>query len=72
MIMGGVNKMIEIVGCSEISWEDAAKTAIGTASKTLKDLRIAEVTMQDITIKDNRIDQYRVRLKVSFKYHPGE
>jgi len=64
--------MIEIVGCSEISWEDAAKTAIGTASKTLKDLRIAEVTMQDITIKDNRIDQYRVRLKVSFKYHPGE
>lgn len=70
--MSGVYKIIELVGCSGTSWEDAAREAIETASKSLKDLRIAEVIMQDVTIKDGKVDQYRIRLKVSFKYHCGE
>lgn len=70
--MGGVYKVIELVGCSDTSWEDAARCALETASKSLRDLRIAEVEMQDITIKDNKIDQFRVKLKVSFKYHGEE
>lgn len=67
--MSGVYKIVELVGCSNTSWEDAAREAVETASKTLKDLRIAEVTRQDLTIKDGKVEEYRVRLKVSFKYH---
>ena len=67
--MSGVYKVIELVGCSSNSWEDAAREAVETASKTLTDLRIAEVTRQDLTIKDGKVEDYRVRLKVSFKYH---
>lgn len=67
--MSGVYKVIELVGCSGNSWEDAAREAVETASKTLKDLRIAEVTRQDLTIKNGKVEEYRVRLKVSFKYH---
>jgi hypothetical protein len=67
--MSGVYKIIELVGCSATSWEEAARGAVETASKTLKDLRIAEVTRQDLTIKDGKVEEYRVRLKVSFKYH---
>ena len=67
--MSGVYKIVELVGCSGTSWEDAAREAVETASKTLKDLRIAEVTRQDLTIKDGKVEEYRVRLKVSFKYH---
>lgn len=64
-----VYKVIEIVGTSESSWEDAASAAIGTASKTLRDLRVAEVIKQDVTINDDgSVDQYRIRLSVSFKY----
>ncbi|MFP4481515.1 MAG: dodecin family protein [Thermovirgaceae bacterium] len=70
--MSGVYKVIELVGCSDTSWEDAAQTALETASKSLQDLRVAEIVKQDVTIKDGKVDQFRVRLNVSFKYHTGE
>jgi dodecin len=67
--MGSVYKVIEIVGTSSDSWEDAAQTAIVTASKTLRDLRVAEVIKQDVTIgEDGLPEAFRVRLSVSFKY----
>ncbi len=67
--MGSVYKVIEIVGTSDTSWEDAARAAVATASSTLRDLRVAEVVRQDVTIgEDGLPDEYRVRLSVSFKY----
>ena len=67
--MGSVYKVIELVGTSENSWEDAARAAITTASSTLRDLRVAEVIRQDVTIgEDGAPDEYRIRLSVSFKY----
>ena len=64
-----VYKVIEIVGTSENSWEDATAAAVATAAKTLRDLRVAEVVEQDVTInEDGTIDQYRSRLSLSFKY----
>lgn len=61
-------KIIELVGTSEKSWEDAAKTAIETAGESLKDLRIAEVTKMDMTVEDGKVKSYRTRVNVSFKY----
>jgi len=61
-------KIIELVGASKISWEDAAKKAVQTASKTLKDLRIAEVVKLDMSIEDGKVATYRARLNLSFKY----
>ncbi len=69
---GSVYKIIEIVGTSPKSWEDAAKGAVETAAKTLEDLRIAEVIKQDVTIDAGKVTAYRVRLSISFKYHPGQ
>jgi dodecin len=63
-----VYKIIEIVGTSPTSWEKAASAAVEKASQTLRDLRIAEVTQQDVVISDGKVESYRVRLKVSFKY----
>jgi len=63
-----VYKVIELVGSSEISWDDAAKVAVERASKSLKDLRVAEVTEQDLKIEEGKITAYRTKLKVSFKY----
>jgi flavin-binding protein dodecin len=63
-----VYKVIEIIGSSSKSWEDAAISAIATASKSLKDLRIAEVIEQDMQIEEGKIVAYRVKLHVSFKY----
>ena len=63
-----VYKIIELVGTSETSWEDAAKTAVETASKTLKDLRIAEVTKLDMKIENGKVAAFRARMEVSFKY----
>jgi dodecin len=63
-----VYKVIEIIGTSTKSWEDAAQMAIETASKSLKDLRIAEVVEMDMQIEDGKIIAYRTRLHVSFKY----
>jgi len=64
-----VYKIIELVGTSDVSWEAAAKAAVETAGKSLKDLRIAEVTKLDMKIDDNKVITYRTRLSVSFKYH---
>ncbi|MBM4271842.1 MAG: dodecin domain-containing protein [Deltaproteobacteria bacterium] len=63
-----VYSIIEIVGTSPTSWEDATRSALITASKTLDDLRIAEVVKQDVTIENGRISSFRVRLNISFKY----
>jgi hypothetical protein len=65
---GSVYKIIEIVGTSTKSWEEAAKTALETASATLEDLRIAEVVKQDVTVENGKVISYRVRLNISFKY----
>ena len=66
-----VYRVTELVGTSTQSWEAAAKTAIETASKSLRDLRVAEVVRQDVTIEDGKAIRYRVRLNVSFKYEGG-
>ena len=63
-----VYKIIELVGSSTVSWDDAAKNAIVKASKSLRDLRIAEVLAQDIHLKDGEIEFYRTKVKLSFKY----
>ena len=63
-----VYKVIEIVGTSATSWADAAKNAVKVASKTLRDLRVAEVDKLDVKIEGNKII-YRAKMKVSFKYH---
>jgi flavin-binding protein dodecin len=63
-----VYRVTELVGTSSQSWEAAAKVAVETASKTLRDLRVAEVVRQDLTIEDGKVTSYRVRLNVSFKY----
>jgi flavin-binding protein dodecin len=63
-----VYKVIELVGSSPTSWKDAAKNAVETAGKTLKDLRIAEITQMDMKIENGEITAYRARVKLSFKY----
>ena len=63
-----VYKVIELVGSSESSWEDAAKAAVEKASKTLRDLRIAEISELDMKIEDGKVTAYRARVKLSFKY----
>ena len=66
---GSVYKIIEIVGTSEKSSEEAARTALETAGKSLEDLRVAEVIKQDVTVENGKVSQFRVRLGISFKYH---
>ena len=63
-----VYKVIELVGTSTDSWEKAAKTAVDRAAQSLRDLRVAEVVTQDLVITDGKVEAYRVKLKVSFKY----
>lgn len=63
-----VYKVIELVGSSPVSWDEAAKVAIERASKTLKDLRIAEVSTLDVKIENGKPMMFRAKLKVSFKY----
>jgi hypothetical protein len=63
-----VYKIIEIVGTSPTSWEKAAAAAVERASSTLRDLRVAEVSEQDIVITDGKVEAYRTKVKVSFKY----
>jgi len=64
-----VYKIIELVGTSTVSWEKAAATAVARAGRHLRDLRIAEVVQQDMHLKDGKVEAYRVKLKLSFKYH---
>ncbi len=61
-------KIIELVGSSNKSWEDAANNAVMQASKSLRDLRIAEITKLDMKIEDGKVTAYRARLHLSFKY----
>jgi dodecin len=65
---GSTYKIVELVGTSDKSWEDAAKLAVETASESIKDLRIAEITKLDMTIEDGKVTTYRARVSVSFKY----
>ena len=64
-----VYKVIELVGSSSESWEKAAESAIATAAKSLRDMRVAEITKFDLQLEDGEIRSYRTRVKVSFKYH---
>ena len=63
-----VYKVIELVGSSTESWEKAAAAAIKRAAKTLRDLRVAEVSQLDMQLKDGKVESYRAKVKVSFKY----
>jgi dodecin len=65
---GSTYTIIELVGTSDISWEDAAKTAVETAGETLKDLRIAEVVKLDMIVTNGKVTSYRARVNLSFKY----
>jgi len=63
-----VYKIVEVIGTSTKSWEDAAKNAVETASRTLRDLRIAEIVKQDMKVEKNKVTAYRTRVLLSFKY----
>ena len=63
-----VYKIIELVGTSPESWEKAAKTAVDNAAKSLRDLRIAEIVQLDVQLKDGKVEAYRAKVKVSFKF----
>jgi flavin-binding protein dodecin len=67
-----VYRVTEVIGVSTESWEAAARTAVETAAKTVRDLRVAEVSRQDLTIEDGKVTTYRVRLNISFKYEGGD
>jgi flavin-binding protein dodecin len=63
-----VYKVVEVIGTSTQSWDDAAKNAVETAGRTLRDLRVAEVVRTDMTVKDGKVQAYRARVLLSFKY----
>jgi hypothetical protein len=64
----GVYRVTEIIGSSPVSWEEAAKSAVETAAKSLRDLRVAEVCKLDIKIEDGKVVAYRAKISLSFKY----
>jgi flavin-binding protein dodecin len=64
----GVYRVTEVIGTSSSSWEDAARNAVKTAAKSLRDLRIAEITKLDVRIENGKVSQFRARLSLSFKY----
>ena len=68
--MGSIYKVIEIIGGSEKSWEDAAKKAVELAAKKLKEVRVAEIKELDMRIEEGKVVEYRVKMRVSFKYTP--
>lgn len=67
-----VYRVTEVIGISSESWDAAARSAVETAAKSVRDLRIAEVIRQDVAIEEGGIKNYRVRLAISFKYEPSE
>ncbi len=67
-----VYKIIELVGTSPTSWEDAAKNAVETATKSLRDLRIAEIVKLDMRVEGGAVAEYRARVNLSFKYEGGD
>jgi dodecin len=64
----GVYRIVDVIGVSAASWEDAAKRAVETAAKSLRDLRVAEVTKMDLKVEDGKVLAYRTKLALSFKY----
>ncbi len=68
--MSSIYKVIEIIGGSDKSWEDAAKKAVEVAAKSLEEMRVAEVKELDMRIEDGKVVEYRAKLRVSFKYNP--
>jgi flavin-binding protein dodecin len=68
--MESIYKIIEVVGTSKNSWEEAAKNAVETAGKSLEDLRVAEIIKLDMAIDKNKVVAYRARVHISFKYRP--
>ena len=67
-----IYKVIELVGTSPASWEDAAKNAVETAGKNLKNLRVAEITKLDMKVEDGKVVAYRSKVNLSFKYESGD
>ena len=65
---GSTYKIIELVGTSDKSWEEAAKLAVETAAETVRDLRVAEVIKLDLTVEDGKVKNYRAKVNISFKY----
>lgn len=71
-VSDSVYRVTEVIGVSSESWEAAAKTAVRTAGKSVRDLRVAELIRQDVTIENGEIVNYRVRLSISFKYDSND
>lgn len=67
-----VYRVTEVIGVSGESWEAAARSAVETAAATVRDLRVAEVVREDVTIENGKVKDYRVRLNISFKYDSGD
>jgi dodecin len=67
-----VYRVTEVIGVSDKSWEAAASNAVETAGRSVRDLRVAEVLRQDLTIENGKVTSYRVRLGISFKYETGD
>jgi flavin-binding protein dodecin len=67
-----IYRITEIIGTSKVSWEDAAKNAVETASKTLRDLRVAEIVKLDMVVEDGKVAAYRARVNLSFKYETAD
>lgn len=63
-----IYRVTEVIGTSADSWEDAAKNAVETAARSLRDLRVGEIVRLDVTIEDGRVTHYRARVNISFKY----
>jgi flavin-binding protein dodecin len=66
-----IYRVTEVIGTSATSWEDAAKNAVETAAKTLRDLRVGEIVRLDVTIDEGKVTNYRARVNISFKYEPA-
>lgn len=66
----GVYRVTEVIGTSKVSWEDAAKNAVSAAAKSLRELRIAEITKLDMKVESGKVVAYRARVSLSFKYDP--
>jgi len=69
---GSVYRVTEVIGTSTESWADAARNAVATAAKSVRDLRVAEVVREDVTIENGAVKEFRVRLGISFKYESGD
>ena len=65
-----IYRVVRLIGSSPTSWEEAAKEALEEAAKHLEDLRVAEVEQLDIRMKENKVVEYRARVRASFRYHP--